>query len=82
MFTRQQSSNMVLKSFVLSLCFKGIMLEFIAIDLDREYFKKYGNFLPPTGKTCLLCKLEYWMNKLLFISLIMKNLVMKSTKTC
>lgn len=42
---------MVLKSFILSLYFKGIMLEFIAIDLDREYFKKYGNFLPSTGKS-------------------------------
>ena len=41
------------------------MLEFIAIDLDREYFKKYGNFLPPTGKTCLLCKLEYYASDLL-----------------
>lgn len=64
---------MVLKSFILPLCFKGIMLEFIAIDLDREYFKKYGNFLPPTGKTCLLCKVEYWVNELLSLKLIMKK---------
>jgi len=57
------------------------MLEFIAIDLDREYFKKYGNFLPSTGKSVSYASSSIgWMNSCL-LSLSWKNLLINRTRT-
>lgn len=39
--------------FSLFFCFQGNLMDFIAIDLDREYYLRYGNVLPIKGEIYL-----------------------------
>ena len=42
-------------------------MEIVAIDLDREYFAKYGNFFPITGKSSI--------SEVTFVFVFVKRLV-------